>query len=113
MQIQSESYGHAAILILEGELTEDSLGVFSQAVDHQLDNTDVVDLVLNMQKTPFVDSASLEYLLDIQERLNERLGRVKFVKVDEYLRKILEITRLDSVFEAFDDVPSAVKVMQG
>lgn len=113
MNIQAESYGHAVILILEGELTADSLEAFKQTVDHQLGRKGVIDLVLNMEKVPFVDSAALEYLLDLQELLTERLGRVKFVKADESIRKILEITRLESTFEVFDGIPSAVKVMQG
>ena len=112
MNIQAESYGHAVILILEGELTVDSLEAFKQTVDHQLGGKEVIDLVLNMEKVPFVDSAVLEYLLDLQELLTERLGRVKFVKADESVRKILEITRLESTFEVLDEISSAVKVMQ-
>lgn len=112
MNIQVESYGHAVILVLEGELTEDSLEGFKKAVDRQIESIDVIDVVVNMEKVPFVDSAVLEYLLDLQELLTERLGRVKFVKADEHIRKILEVTRLKSTFEVFDDILDAVKVMQ-
>ena len=125
MNIQAESYGHAVILILEGELTEDSLGALKQAIEHQLSgsseqpdaatgNADkqVIDLVLNLEKVPFIDSTVLEYLLDLQELLAERLGQVKLVRPDENILKILQITRLDSTFEVFADAPEAVKVMQ-
>ena len=112
MNIQAESYGHVVMLILEGELTEDSLGVFRKAVEHQLGGKEVIDLALNLEKVPFVDSAALEYLLDLQEILAERLGQIKLVKPGENIRKILEITRLESVFEVYADVPEAVKVVQ-
>ncbi len=112
MNIQAESYGHAVILILEGELTADSLEAFKRVVEHQLAGKEVIDLVLNLEKVAFIDSAALEYLLDLQELLAERLGRVKFVKSDENIVKILEITRLDSTFEVFGEVPEAVRVMQ-
>jgi len=112
MNINAESYGHAVILNLKGELTVDTLGAFQQAVDRQLEGKEVIDIVLNLEEAPFVDSAALEYLLDLQDRLNERLGRVRFVKCDQNIRKILEITRLDAVFEVFEDVPEAVKALE-
>ncbi len=111
MKINAESYGHAVILILKGELVDDSLEAFTQAVDHQLINAEVIDLVLNMELVPFIDSAALEYLVELQDNLAERLGQVKLVKCDENVRKILEITRLDSTFEIFSDASDALKAI--
>ncbi len=112
MNIQVESYGHTVTLILEGELTADSLEAFRQAVDHQLKGKEVVDLMLNLQKVSTLDSVALEYLLDLQEQLAERLGQVRLVAPDEAIRKILEITRLDKNFEIFEDATEAMKVLQ-
>jgi len=36
MNITAESYGHAVILNLKGDLTEDSLRAFMQVIDHHL-----------------------------------------------------------------------------
>ena len=112
MNITGESYGPAVILNIKGELTVDSLDAFQQAVDHQLASAEVIDLILNMENVPFIDSASLERLLDLQERLAERMGQVKFVRCDENIAKIFEMTRLNSTFEIFKDVPEAVKSSQ-
>jgi anti-anti-sigma factor len=112
MNIGAESYGHAVILNLKGEVTEDILGVLNQAVEHQLESPEVVDIVFNLENVPFVDSAALEYMLDLQDRLAERFGQVKFVKADETVLTILEITRLRSSFEVYDDIPEAVKAIQ-
>ena len=112
MNVAVESYGHAVILNLKGELTEDSLAVLQKAVDHELESTEVIDLLLNLEKVPFIDSAGLECLLDLQDRLAERLGQVKLIMPDENVRKILEITRLESSFETFKDVPEAVRALQ-
>ena len=113
MNATAESYGHAVILNCKGELTEDSLTAFKQVVDHQLMGKEVIDLVLNLEQVPFIDSAGMEYLLDLQELLAARLGQVKFIKPDDNVRKILEITRLEGAFETFKDVNEAVKVIQG
>jgi len=65
-----------------------------------------------MAESAFVDSAGLEYLLDLQDSLVERLGTVKFAHCEAGVKKILEMTRLDTDFEVYDDVSMAVKVSQ-
>ena len=112
MNIGVESYGHAVILGLKGELTDDSLEALRQAVDKQLGERDVVDIVLDLEQVPFVDSAGLEYLADLQDNLAERLGHVRLLKCDENVAKIMEITRMDATFELFDDVSEAIKALE-
>jgi len=112
MNITAESYAHAVMLNLKGELVEDSIASFMEAVEHQLENKDVIDIVLNMEEVPFIDSAALECLLDVQDRLAERLGQVKLANVDENIHKILEITHLEATFEIYKDISDAVKAVQ-
>lgn len=112
MNITAESYAHAVMLNLKGELVEDSIASFMKVVEHQLENKDVIDIVLNMEEVPFIDSTVLECLLDLQDRLAERLGQVKMANIDENIRKILEITRLESTFEVYKDISEAVKAVQ-
>ena len=111
MNVTAESYGQAVVLNCKGELTADSLEAFRHAVEHQLREPQVRDLVLNFEEVPFVDSAALEYLLDLQEQLAERMGQVKLAKLDENVAKILEITRLEGLFERFDDLAEVIKTM--
>ncbi len=112
MNITAESYGHAVILNVEGDVTEDSLSALRTAVEHQLRSEGVIDLVFNVEQAPFMDSAALEYLLNLQDALAERFGQVRLMKVSETLGKILEINRLDSAFEKCRDVSEAVKAIE-
>jgi len=112
MNIGAETYGHAVVLNVQGEITEESLGDLRQAVDKQLGDADAIDIVLNLEKVAFLDSAALEYLLDLQDRLAERLGQVKLARGDENVRKILEITRLAGILEMYDQIEEAVKTVQ-
>lgn len=109
MNITTESYGHAVILNLKGEFTDDVIGAVRQAVEHQLESDDVVDVVFNLDGVPFVDSSGLEYLLDLQDQLAIRFGQVKLVRPDENVQLILEFTRLISTFEVFKETHEAVK----
>jgi anti-sigma B factor antagonist len=112
MKIQAENYGHAVVLIVDGELTVDTLEAFMQAVEHQLEDGSVIDIAINAENLAFADSAGLEMLLDLQDRLAERLGQVKFIKPDENLRKILDVTRLEPMFEILEDTNEALKAVQ-
>ena len=110
MSIPVEDYGHAVILKPKGELTEDTLSAFKEAVEHQLEEEAVVDVIVDMEEITFIDSNVLEYLLDLQDALHEKFGQVRLAKCDENIVKILEITRLDLVFEVFSDTNDAVTV---
>ena len=112
MNITAESYGHAVVLNMKGELAEDALSAVRRELQHQLSGKDVVDVVLNLEKVAFIDSAGLEFLLDLQEKLSEKFGQVRLAKPDENVRKILEITRLERDFEIHEDIAEAVKAVQ-
>ena len=111
MKIAAESHGSVVVLNLRGELTDDSVTAFAKAVDHQLENRDVVDIVLNMESVPFLDSAALMYLLDLQDRLSERLGQVKLGAIDDNIRMILEVTRLKATFDVYESADEAVRAV--
>ena len=120
MKITEENYGQAVILVCNGELTDDSIDAFRHAVE-QIEHRDnegsdqpdtvAADLVLNLEAVPFIDSSGLEYLLDLQEKFAEKLGRIKLANLNENIAEILKITRLDNAFEQFKDVPEAVKAI--
>jgi anti-anti-sigma factor len=112
MNLTAESYGHSVILNIKGELTDDSLVALRQVVDHHLAGGEVVDLVLNLEQVPFIDSACLEYLLDLQDKLAEKFGQVKLTNCDANVTKILEITHLTTSFEILRDVAEAVRAIQ-
>ncbi len=111
MQTTAESYGQAVILNCKGELTADSLVAFKTAVAHQLEEEQIRDVVLNFEEVPMIDSACLEYLMELQEQLAGRLGQVKLAKLDDNIVKILEITRLESAFDRYEELSEAVKTI--
>ena len=110
MSIPVEDYGHAVILKPKGELTEDTLGAFKEVVDHQLLEDAVVDVIVDMEEITFVDSTVLEYLLELQDTLHEKFGQVRLARCDRNVTTILEMTRLNLVFEVFSDINDAARV---
>ena len=108
MSIRTENHGRTAILFVKGELTNDVLQSLQEAVTEELHSEEVVDITVDMTEVPFIDSAALEYLLDVKDSLAERLGVVTLVGCDENVLKILEITRLESNFHISNDTAPVV-----
>jgi len=108
MTITHEKYGHVTVLSLKGEFTADDAENFRR-VTGELAKQDVRDMVVDLEKTPFVDSAAMEAMLALRDGLQEQLGTLKLAGADENVRKILQMTRLDQQFETFNDMIEAVK----
>jgi anti-anti-sigma factor len=108
MDIKVERYGQAANLACKGDLNEDSLEVFSKEVDTHL-AAGAADLILDLAEVGFIDSAGLECLLGLQDRLAENRGQVTLTNVNENVAKVLEITRLDKTFSIVGDTIAAIR----
>lgn len=108
MNISYEHYGHVTVMALKGEFTADDVENFTKVAD-ELAQKDVRDFVVDLENVPFVDSAALETMLELRDRVSEKLGMVKLAGGDENVTKILELTRLNHQFETHTDIIEAVK----
>ncbi len=85
-------------------------------VDHVEDASTVVDeclaagqprLVLDLREIPLLDSAGLEFLLEVRDRCIERGGQLQLAAPNVLCRDILEVTGVTSDFELFSDAVEA------
>lgn len=112
MPIKCETYEHVGVLTVQGDLSGELVQESRQAVQHLIDERQVVDFALDLEKCSFIDSEGLETLLWIKDRSEGLFGRLALANVDENCRKILEITRLAHRFECHDELPAALKAMR-
>ena len=61
----------------------------------------VTEIVVDLTRTTFIDSATLGVLVGAVRRLRERDGKLSIVCSDRSIRKIFEITGLDRVLEIY------------
>ena len=66
-------------------------------------------VVLDMQRAALVDSTALEMLLDVQDQYQWKGGALKLANVNALCEEILRVTGVDSRFEVYSDVGSAVR----
>ncbi|MCM3876101.1 MAG: STAS domain-containing protein [Thermoanaerobaculia bacterium] len=67
-----------------------------------------VDILIDCSGLRIVDSSGLGALVRALTTSQNEGGRAKLLGVGSNLKKLLEMTRLDSVFETFDDREQAV-----
>lgn len=107
MNIETKKENEVTILICEGSLD------VSHQVDLKEKLADVIDaghtdVIFDFHKVSFIDSSCLGVLVSLTKKLRETKGDLKLVNLSEDVRSIFQITRLDRVFEIFDNNQNAI-----
>ena len=65
-------------------------------------------LLVNLSKVSYMDSAGLGELVQAYSTVAKQGGRLKLVSPTKRLQDLLVITKLATVFDSFDDEPTAI-----
>jgi anti-anti-sigma factor len=109
---KAEDYNNVCVVSLDGDLSGEANESVRKLADERIDQRQIVDFVLDFEKSGFFDSEGLETLLWLKRRCEDLFGQLKLVHLDDNCRKILEITRLEHRFECHPDLPAALKTMR-
>ena len=112
MPIVNQDYEKVCVIGMQGDFSGDEPAIAQKFVQEAISQRQIVDFILDFQACPFIDSAGLEALLWVKRRCEEMFGRVKLINLDENVRKILEMTRLEPRFESCRDLATALKTMR-
>ena len=112
MAIKCEEYNNVCVVALGGDLSAEATQELRKAVDERIEQRQLVDFVVDFEKSGFVDSEGLETLLWLKRRCEDLFGQVKIINLDENCKKILEVTRLEHRFECHGDLSAALKTMR-
>jgi anti-anti-sigma factor len=112
MPIRAEEYNQVCVLSVDGDLSGDTAASVRNSSEERINNRQIVDFIVDLEKCGFIDSEGLETLLWLKRKSDDLFGQAKLVGLDENCRKILEITRLEHRFECHKDVPAALKMMR-
>lgn len=112
MSLKCDEYDKMGVITLGVDLAGDVPVLFSSAVEDYIQHKHIVELVVDFEKTTFVDSEGLEALLNAKKACEDMFGQLKLAGLDENCRKILEITRLEHQFEIHQDIQQAMKMMR-
>jgi len=108
MTIQERIVSDVAIVSITGRVT---LTEGTPEVDDALQRLvqqGHLRIVLDLAGVPYIDSTALGSLLRTHATVSRRGGAMKLLNVKGHVRELLELTRLLTVFEAFDSEADAI-----
>jgi anti-sigma B factor antagonist len=96
LKVHARNLGNVAILCLRGRIVNGETESLRRAADV---NADVRTVVLDLGGVSAIDANGLGVMLTLREQAESRGIGFKLANVTRLVRRVLEITRLDSVFE--------------
>ncbi len=109
MKLNVRQIGHVAVVDLAGRITvgegdaEFREGVF------KLLQSDQKQILLNLQKVPYMDSSGIGEMVAGYKAARDKNGTVKLLNPSERVSDLLQITRLEEVFEIYQDEKEALR----
>ncbi len=108
MKVKVQDYDDITVVELQGELDADVAELFQNTISDVIAKSKT-GIVLNMKAIEFIDSKGLEKLLWARDYCIQNKREFRLAGLDDNCMKIMEITRLDSVFDHYAELTEAVK----
>jgi anti-sigma B factor antagonist len=112
MEIQEQIVDQVIVLSLKGELMGgNDADTFKTVVDRAIRN-EHVDVVVDLQQVRWMNSSGLGILISALTSLRSSGGDLRLANLNDRLRRPLQITKLDTVFQEYETIDQAVNSYQ-
>jgi anti-sigma B factor antagonist len=108
MELTTREDGHVTIMSVQGDLViGEPETTFKRTVTRLLEEGKV-NLLVDLSEVGFLDSSGLGALVRAMTNSQKEGGQTKLLNAGPQVRRLLEMTKLDSVFEIHDNLERAV-----
>ena len=108
MELKTREDGRVTILTVEGDLVIGEAETSFKRTVTRLIEQGHVHLLVDLAKVGFLDSSGLGALVRALTQSQKEGGQTKLLNAGPQVRKLLQMTKLDSVFEMHSDLEAAV-----
>ena len=109
MQISERRVGDVTILDASGRMTRnEGYGMAKQRITELIEEGRR-DLLLNLAEVPYMDSTCVGELVSAFITTRSKGGKLKLVRATGRIKELLNVARLDTVFEVFDTEDAAIE----
>ena len=108
MEIREETVEQVNVLNLVGRLEASNSISLKDKVDSLVIN-EKPNILVDMSQVDFIDSSGLGALVTCLRSASKAGGAFKITSLQEYTRNLFSTTRLDRVFELFDNRDAAIR----
>ena len=105
LKVYTRNLGSVAVVGLQGRIVNGETASLREAVDSQ---SKANAIVLDLARVTAVDAGGLGMLLELRRHAESNGAGLKLMNVSKFVRQVLEITRLDSVFEIIPRIEPAM-----
>ncbi|MGE5287334.1 MAG: STAS domain-containing protein [Micromonosporaceae bacterium] len=103
LKVSTQSLGDRVVVIASGEIDLYTAPRLQDELADALAGDRAVQVLVDMSGVEFCDSTGMNVLLAAMRRASEHGGRLSLSGLQPAVRKILQVTGLDSVFTVLDD----------
>ncbi len=96
LNVHAKNFGNIVILCLQGRIVNGETAALCNAVDSQ---SQVSTVVLDLARVSAIDAGGLGVMLELREQTQSKGIAFRLINVTKLVSRMLEITRLDSVFQ--------------
>jgi len=96
LKVHAKKLGNVVMLCLQGRMVRGETAALRSAVDSQ---SGVSAVFLDLGRVSTIDAGGLGVMLELRELIQAKGIEFRLINVTKLVRRILEITSLDSVFE--------------
>ena len=109
LSIAQKQVGDVIVLDLKGQLIlDDGDAVFREAVNDLID-ANRLKIVVNLAEVTYIDSAGIGVLIARYLGVKRRGGDMKLANLTSRSHRVMTITHLLTVFQAYDSVDEALR----
>ncbi|HEX4823409.1 MAG TPA: STAS domain-containing protein [Candidatus Polarisedimenticolaceae bacterium] len=109
MNLAVKQEGRFARLVLSGCDAIDHVNAAAVKAQALTLLADATDVAVDLSDIEFIDSAGVGVLVALFKNSRLKGGRARFCGLRPGVRSVLEIIRLDQIFEIYDDVQAAMR----
>jgi len=102
LKVNTKRLGNIALLCVQGRIVRGDTHALQTAV---LSEQEASVIVLDLRSVRMIDAGGLGVMLGLRQHAESRGIEFRLQNVSKLVRQILEITRLDNVFEIGCDLP--------
>ncbi len=108
MKTSVRQVGHVSIVDISGKITIGEGDVVLRERVNELLDSGQKNLLLNLEKVSYMDSAGIGELVACYKRAKEKEGTVKLLNPSGKVYDLLQLTKLEEVFETYRDEKEAL-----
>lgn len=109
MHIDERTVGNVKVLDLTGQVTFTQGDTILKDKIHSLVNQGHKNIIVNLGNVSYLDSSGLGHLVAAYTTVTNAGGKLKLINLTKKLQTLMTMTKLLTVFDAFDSEQEAVK----